>query len=113
MGEPLPKSGKERKERKERKDNQGGVSNHRTSGHRQDDNQKKTYDRKDSVTVLGMVCEKMTERVQVVRQQEEDRRIREEGSTVDNLHDDDSQDRRNRKIIRVLQTRERSDRSQT
>ena len=27
----------------------------------QDDNQKKTYDRKDSVTVLGMVCEKMVE----------------------------------------------------
>ncbi len=27
----------------------------------QDDNQKKTYERKDSVTVLGMVCEKMSE----------------------------------------------------
>jgi hypothetical protein len=25
----------------------------------QDDNQKKTYERTDSVTVLGMVCEKM------------------------------------------------------
>ena len=44
----------------------------------QDDNQKKTYERKDSVTVLGMVWEKMTERVTVVRQEEEDRRIREE-----------------------------------
>jgi len=56
----------------------------------QDDNQKKTYERKDSVTVLGMVWEKMTERVTVVRQEEEDRRIREEAGTVGNLHDDDS-----------------------
>ena len=45
---------------------------------------------KDGVTVLGMVCEKMSERVQVVRQEEEDRRIREETGTVANLHDDDS-----------------------
>jgi hypothetical protein len=32
----------------------------------------------------------MTERVQVVRQEEEDRWIREETGTVGNLHDDDS-----------------------
>ena len=56
----------------------------------QDDNQKKTYERKDSVTVLGMVWEKMTERVTVVRQEEEDRRIREETIPVVNLHVDDS-----------------------
>ena len=52
---------------------------------KRDDNQKKTYDPKDSVTLLVMVCEKMAE----------------------------IQDRRNRKIIKVLQTRERSGRSQT
>ncbi len=56
----------------------------------QDDNQKKTYECKDSVSVLRMVCEKMAERVEVVRQQEEDRRIREETVTVVNLHFDDS-----------------------
>ena len=57
----------------------------------QDDNQKKTYERKDSVTVLGMVCGKMADRVVVVRQEEEDRRIREEDSSrVVNLHVDDS-----------------------
>ena len=56
----------------------------------QDDNQKKTYECKDSVTVLGMVSGKIVEWVQVVRQQEEDRRIREEAGTVGHLHDDDS-----------------------
>ena len=55
----------------------------------QDDNQKKTYDRKDSVTVLDMVCEKMAEGVEVVRKQEEDIRIREETGTVGSLDDDD------------------------
>ena len=40
--------------------------------------------------MLGMVCEKMADRVEVARQQEEDRRIREEAGTVGNLHDDDS-----------------------
>ena len=61
-----------------------------------DHNQKKTHQRKDSVTVLGMVCEKGPERVEVPREQE---------STL--------QHRRNRKIMRVFQTRERSGRSQT
>ena len=41
------------------------------------DNQRKTYDRTDRVTVLGLVCEKMIERVVVDRQKEE-RRVREE-----------------------------------
>ena len=63
---------------------------HNAEKRSQDDNQKKTYERKDSVTVLGMVCEKMAERVAVVRQKEEDRRIREETLTVVNLHDTDS-----------------------
>jgi hypothetical protein len=86
----------ENKERKERKGNHGCFSSHRTSGHHQmrkrsqDDNQKKTYECKDSVTVLGMVCEKRVDRVAVVRQPEEDRRIREETVTVVNLHADDS-----------------------
>ena len=38
----------------------------------------KTYRRADRVTVLGLVCEKMAERVPCVRQEEEDRRVRQE-----------------------------------
>ena len=38
----------------------------------------KTYQRTDRVTVLGLVCEKMSERVALVRQEEEDRRVRQE-----------------------------------
>ncbi len=64
-----------------------------------DHNQKKMYQCKDSVPVFDLVCEKMTDRVEVVRQEVEYRRIR--------------QDRRTMKMMRVLQTRERSDRSQT
>jgi hypothetical protein len=56
----------------------------------QDRNQKKMYQCKDSVTVLGMLCEKMAERVEVARQEEEDRWIREETGTVGSLDDDDS-----------------------
>jgi hypothetical protein len=37
----------------------------------QDHNQKKTYQCQDSVTVLVMVCEKMEERVEVARQEED------------------------------------------
>ncbi len=33
----------------------------------QDHNHKKMYQRKDSVTVLGMVCEKVADRVEVAR----------------------------------------------
>jgi len=44
----------------------------------------------DSVTVLGMVCGKMAERVEVARQQEDDRRIREETVTVGSLGDEES-----------------------
>jgi hypothetical protein len=33
---------------------------------------KKTYQRTDRVTVLGLVCEKMAERVALARQEEED-----------------------------------------
>ncbi len=43
-----------------------------------------------TVTVLGMVCEKMAERVEVAREQEVDRRIREETVTVGSLHDEES-----------------------
>jgi hypothetical protein len=39
---------------------------------------KKTYRVADRVTVLGLVCEKMTERVVCARQEEEDRRVRQE-----------------------------------
>jgi hypothetical protein len=39
---------------------------------------KKTYRGADRVTVLGLVCEKMAERVACVRQEEEDRRVRQE-----------------------------------
>ncbi len=61
-----------REERKERKGNHGCFSSHRTSGHRQHQTLRRT--------VLP----------QVVRQQEEDRRIREETVTVVNLHTDNS-----------------------
>jgi hypothetical protein len=40
--------------------------------------EKKTYRDVDRVTVLGLVCEKMTERVVCARQEEEDRRVRQE-----------------------------------
>ncbi len=43
---------------------------------------KKTYQRSDRVTVLGLVCERMTERVAVVRQEEEDRRVRQEACII-------------------------------
>ncbi len=39
---------------------------------------KKTYRGSDRVTVLGLVFEKMTERVVCPRQEEEDRRVRQE-----------------------------------
>jgi hypothetical protein len=43
-----------------------------------EDDKKKTYRGADRVTVLGLVCEKMTERVVCARQEEEDRRVRQE-----------------------------------
>jgi hypothetical protein len=43
-----------------------------------EDDKKKTYQRVDRVTVLGLVCEKMAERVTLARQEEEDRRVRQE-----------------------------------
>ena len=39
---------------------------------------KKMYRCADRVTVLGLVCEKMAERVAFARQEEEDRRVRQE-----------------------------------
>ena len=48
------------------------------------------YQCMDSVTVLWMVYEKMTERVEVARQEEEDRRIREETVTVGSRDDEES-----------------------
>ena len=39
-------------------------------------NEIKTYQSMDRVTVLGLVCEKMTVRVVLARQEEEDRRLR-------------------------------------
>ena len=42
----------------------------------------KTYRRADRVTVLGLVCEKMAERVALARKEEEDRQVREEVSNI-------------------------------
>jgi hypothetical protein len=39
---------------------------------------KKTYQGVDRVTVLGLVCERMTERVELDRQEQEDRRVRQD-----------------------------------
>jgi len=51
-----------------------------------DDNENKTYQRTDRVTVLGLVCEKMTQGVLLVRQEEEDRRERQEVSNITQDH---------------------------
>ena len=45
-------------------------------------NEKKTYQSTDRVTVLGLVCEKMAERVVLPRQEGKDRRAREEVSSL-------------------------------
>ena len=42
--------------------------------------EQKTYQCADRVTVLGLVCDKMTKRVRLVRQEDEDRRSRQERS---------------------------------
>ena len=63
--------------------------------------------------MLGLVCEKMATRVVVPRQEEEDRRVSQETVTVDVILEEDPGERRTRKMLRSLQTRERSDRSQT
>ncbi len=55
----------------------------------------------------------MVDRVDVDRQEEENRRIREETGTVGRLMTTTLHHRRTTKMMRVLQTRERSDRSQT
>ena len=62
-------------------------------------NEKKTYQSTDRVTVLGLVCEKMTERVVFARQDEEDRRVRQEVCIItqddeDMVDDDGFQDDR-------------------
>ena len=52
-----------------------------------DDNENKTYQRTDRVTVLGLVCGKMTQGVLLVRQEEEDRRERQEVSSITQDHE--------------------------
>jgi hypothetical protein len=56
---------------------------------------KKTYQRTERVTVLGLVCEKMTERVALTRQEEEDRRVRQEVCSItqdESVDDEDMTD---------------------
>ena len=55
-------------------------------------NEKKTYQSTDRVTVLGLVCEKMAERVMFARQEEEDRRVREEVSSITQDDTSDEED---------------------
>ena len=50
------------------------------------DNENKTYQRVDRVTVLGLVCEKMSQRVILGRQEEEDGRERQEVSNITQDH---------------------------
>jgi hypothetical protein len=57
-----------------------------------DDNENKTYQRTDRVTVLGLVCEKMTQGVLLVRQEEEDRRERQEVSNITQDHEVEEED---------------------
>ena len=47
------------------------------------DRQKKTYQRADRVTVLVLLCEKMTNRVRLIRQEDEDRGARQETVNLD------------------------------
>ncbi len=54
------------------------------------DNQKKTYECTHRVTVLGLVCEKMANPVALVRQEEQDRRVRRETTTVSLLLEEES-----------------------
>ncbi len=65
----------------------------------------------DTDNVFGLVCEKMTDRVLVTRQEEEDRRSR--LKTVTNVVTSlrrRLEKRRTRKMMKVLQMRERSGR---
>jgi hypothetical protein len=62
------------KNQKKRRGRQG----QRDSDRGKDVREKKTYRGPDRVTVLGLVCVKMTEQVVFVRQEEEDRRVRQE-----------------------------------
>jgi hypothetical protein len=58
-------------------------------------NEKKTYQSTDRVTVLGLVCEKMSELVVFVRQEEEERRTRQEVSSItqdDTVDEEDLKD---------------------
>ena len=58
-------------------------------------NEKKTYQSTDRVTVLGLVCEKMSELVVFVRQEEEERRTRQEVSSItqdDTVDEEDLED---------------------
>jgi hypothetical protein len=64
-------------------------------------------------TPTGMVCGKMTERVEVPQYQEEDRRIRKETVTVDILDDEEYATQEDQEDDEGLQTREISGRSQT
>ena len=70
---------------------------------------KKTYQRTDRVTVMGLVCGKMAERVALARQEEEDRRVRQEACIIaqddeDMLDDDGFQD--DREIWEITHVRE-------
>ncbi len=49
---------------------------------RSETDQKKTYQGVDRVTVLGLVCERMTERVEMTRQEQEDRRVRQDVCSI-------------------------------
>ena len=55
-------------------------------------NENKTYQNMDRVTVLGLVCEKMAERVGLARQEEEDRRSRKEAASIAQDHPGEEED---------------------
>ena len=60
-----------------------------------EDDKKKTYQRADRISVLGLVCQKMAERVALARQEEEDRRVRQEVCSItqdESVDDEDMTD---------------------
>jgi hypothetical protein len=71
-----------KKEKKERNENRKGG--------REEDQEKKTYKRSDKVTVLGLVCAKMTKRVILTRQEETDRLVKLEQANVAIIVDNDT-----------------------
>ena len=78
-------------------------------------NHNKTYQGTDRVTVLGLVCEKMAERVALPRQEDEDRQEKDVVVGLRRTVEEETRDTEDKEGDEgtLLQTRTRSVRSQT